>query len=230
MNGATPSSFAELYELIWNIPEHFGGMTTAMLQRCRAFLDHGVTDAITILTLAPMLDPDDVLGRVREQWSMPSSVRIRNFWHDLRTMPDAQLHKLNGSEPDAPPSLQLIGVELKQDVTAHYAGDGRIFRRDHHRADGSVCLVEEVHKKRSRRYTLYDSEGRAVSSWRRRPDLYNSWIDLAVTVRPSVLINEHKNIGEFLVGARFESVKTCQVIHGTHMTKHREKTLKNLEL
>ena len=71
------SDAAHIYELIWTIPPVYGGMTTVMLTRCQEFVEYGLGQSLTILTLSAAVNPSRVERHIQERWGLPDRVRVR---------------------------------------------------------------------------------------------------------------------------------------------------------
>src|SRR5690625_7776572 len=74
-------------------------MTTVMLTRCKEFVEYGLGQSLTILTLSAAVNPSRVERHIQERWGLPDRVRVRNVWHELSRMPDHERRKLAGREP-----------------------------------------------------------------------------------------------------------------------------------
>src|SRR4051812_2546405 len=85
------------FALKWSIPDNFGGMTSALLRRSRAFtrLGHRPVD---ILTFDARTDYAQVESRLRDRGEMIDGMRLLNLWNWLRANP---------VPGDAPGSLNL---------------------------------------------------------------------------------------------------------------------------
>jgi len=238
---APVSDTAHIYELIWTIPPVYGGMTTVMLTRCQEFVEYGLGQSLTILTLSAAVNPPRVERHIQERWGLPDRVRVRNVWHELSRMTDNERRKLAGREPineghyeelDGLTSLGKFSRGIRDNK-------GEVVRRERLTVDGDVVVVERDVSGPKRAVVLYDSFGQPLSTWYDTSGLFLAWIDYAMTHRPAVLINEHRHIGSYLVDAQFESTHIVQVVHGSHLvqtqegpygrlTQSRAATIKNL--
>ncbi|MFW0776199.1 MAG: glycosyltransferase [Rickettsiales bacterium] len=216
-DGTKRSPDYHIYELIWSIPEEYGGMTSAMLYRCFQFRRHGVGRSLSILTLQIDLDVMWAEKHIQSRWNIPKDVRVRNIWADLRAASDAELQKLAGGEPEYTEQAECRSGYKKTRAYTHEFKDpdGKVFRREHLRENGLLLLLVGVEGNR-RTTILFDSNGRAIKQWPSTQELYLAWLDWAIERRPALLINEHRIISKFLYRAQFENVRVCQVVHGSH--------------
>ena len=72
--------------MTWGIPDSYGGMTTALLQRSRAFVRLGGVP-VDVLTFDARPDYDDVRARLRERGELIDGVRLLNLYEWLREHP-----------------------------------------------------------------------------------------------------------------------------------------------
>ncbi|WP_165477257.1 glycosyltransferase [Arthrobacter sp. S41] len=230
-----------IFELTWNIPENYGGMTSAMLYRTEQFERFGLGKDITILTLAAGLDVDKTGKTLRARWGISDNVNVRNIWHDLRTLESNVLVNLVGESPDSSTTaaIDVEGVEERPYMRVSKDASDAVVRRQHLRADGSLLLTDELSLPEGRRMTLFSNDGIPLKTWRAGSDLYLSWLQFVMGKDLGVLINEDKRIGEFLHRYSCPNTKIIQVIHGTHLAnrnlapygpllKLRTNTVKNL--
>lgn len=238
---APVSDTAHIYELIWTIPAVYGGMTTVMLTRCTEFIEYGLGQSHTILTLSASLDPVRAEQHIQKRWGLPERVRVRNVWYELSRMPDSERRKLEGSEPVEAPYEEPGGLtSLGKNSRGIRDDNDNVVWREHLSVDGDVVIVDRDIQGSNRTVVLYDTSGQPLATWGDVTGLYLAWIDYAMQNRPAVLINEQRHIGNFLFDAQFESVRVVQVIHGSHLvdtqngpygrlTQSRATTIKNLE-
>lgn len=232
-----------IYELIWSIPESFGGMTTAMLRRCKQLHDARVGASLSILTLVSGMDLNRVRNQLRDQWDIPEDVTIRNMWCDLRSMSDAELATWFSSNRERTPRIRPESAKKSTDVhlmDAFLDSENSIVSREHCRSDGSLLVSDDLIGEKGRRLRLYASDGKQLSEWKDSHELYLCWLAYVVKLRPAVVISEHRRIGEFLWRANMDGVAIAQVLHGAHLSRPqlgpfgpllatRHQTLKNIE-
>jgi len=209
-----------IYDLIWSIPREYGGMTSAMLHRCWQFHHFGVGKSLTILTLQIDLNVSWAQKHIEERWGIPRKVRVRNIWADLRSASDSELLRLSGDKPESFTSFDTAKCNLSCTRTWSHTREytdsaGRVLYREHFRADSSPLCVVGVEG--DRRITfLFDSTGKPIKQYRSTQELYLAWLDWVIEQRPAVLINEHRNISQFIYRLDIPGVKLCQVIHSAH--------------
>lgn len=231
----------DIYDLTWNIPASYGGMTSAMLSRTEQFERFGMSKRITLLTLAAGLNVAETEDAVRDRWGISKNVAVRNIWQDLRTLDAESLKRIPGEIPSEIRPAEIHPNATEEVPFMHVIKDieGNAIFRQHVRDDGTLVLSDDLNHADGRRLTLFDNEGNATKMWRGGSDLYLSWLNFVIADRRSVLINEDKRIGEFLHRFSNENCKVIQVVHGTHLAnrslapygpllKLRTSTLKNL--
>lgn len=195
-------------------------MTSAMLHRCWQFHHFGVGKSLTILTLQIDLNVSWAQKHIEERWGIPRKVRVRNIWADLRAASDAELLKLSGDKPESFTLVDTTSCNLSCTRTWSYTREysnsaGKVFCREHFRADSSPLCVVGVEGDRGIAL-LFDSTGKPIKQYRSTQDLYLAWLDWVIEQRPAVLINEHRNISQFIYRLNIPGVKLCQVVHGAH--------------
>lgn len=240
----TPSSWSDvhIYDLIWNIPETYGGMTSAMLQRVKEFEDFSVSKSLTILTLAPQSDPEWVRAHILEKWGISANVNVCNLWNDLLKASDREIRSFGGKTPqfEAAETAGLQEIQVTDFYCQFLDDNGKEEVRQYRRVDGSLLFEDNFRSSRGRVLTLFASNGKAIAEWTSVSDFYASWLRFAMTKRPGVLINEHKAISEWLHKYSFDGIRVIQVLHGSHLQrasngphsallKQRLNTVRNLE-
>ena len=212
--------------LTWSIPESFGGLTTAMLRRSRAFRTLGGTD-VAVFTLDPRENRarrDQVLA---DREALIDGVTVGNLYDWLRE------HPLPGGGLDLDREV-FTPIEPGQGLDERDTEDGPVRRRirhndagdvmqiDHLRADGTLVLSDrydstEPGTKSGRSLVLCDETGAPVRSWRKVWHLYTAWLDRFTAKKPSFLIVDSKVVAKFVLTYRREHVTTIHVVHGSHL-------------
>ncbi len=212
--------------LTWSIPESFGGLTTAMLRRSRAFRTLGGTD-VSVFTLDPRenrVRRDQVLA---EREALIGGVTVGNLYDWLRE------HPLPGGGLYLDREV-FTPIEPGQGLDERDTEDGPVRRRirhndagdvmqiDHLRADGTLVLSDrydstEPGTKSGRSLVLCDETGAPVRSWRKVWHLYTAWLDRFTAKKPSFLIVDSKVVAKFVLTYRREHVTTIHVVHGSHL-------------
>ncbi|WP_148040135.1 glycosyltransferase [Cryobacterium tepidiphilum] len=233
--------------LEWWIPDDFGGMTTALLRRSRAFVTLGGA-TVDVLTLDPGRDYGVIVERLRERGGVIPGIRILNLWDDL-----AARHDLPGSpaEQAADDDGPVAGDELVPQLVAgavrtltRFASDCRtVLQVDHLRPDGSLLVRDRRDTAArgtlgGRRVTLFDHDGHPVMSWKKIWSLYAYWLDLLVGDEPAIAVIDSKVTARFAATYRRPNVATVHVIHSSHLAgterpygpllHHRENTVRRL--
>lgn len=214
------------FALTWSIPESFGGLTTAMLRRSRAFRTLAGTD-VAVLTLDPRENRmlrDQVLA---ERDALIAGVTVDNLYDWLRE------HPLPGGGLYLDREV-FTPIEPGQGDDERDSDDGPVRRRirrndageimqiDHLRADGTLVLSDrydrdELGTKSGRSLVLCDETGTPVRSWRRIWHLYTAWLDRLTAKKPAFLIVDSKVVAKFAVTYRRDHVTTVHVVHGSHL-------------
>jgi|GEM_PF-1566999 len=213
----TERELPSIYELTWSFPENFGGLTSVYLHRAAA-LSKATGSEISLLTLAPDVDPVVDTERLRNSGHLAEGARIRNLWSELRTMDDASL------EGFATRGSGFVAEEIRPDSgdgieRVRLGEDGKVAQVDRYRPDGSVYVSDrrDVPPRNSRVITLWDRSGRAVGQFRTATDLYSSWLDHVFAGQPSWLIIDSQFVGGLLHGYQRANVVKAQVIHSSHL-------------
>ena len=212
------------FAVTWSIPDDYGGMTAAMLQRSSAFSRLAGTP-VDVLTFDARPDTADLDGLLRERGVLDHGVRLVNLYDWLRG------HPLPGG---ALRSERDVFTPLGDDDTtaARRRGEivmsrvrsdenGRTLQVDHYRDDGTLVLSDRRDTRRrgivgGRSVVLCDADGRPVRSWARIWPLYEAWLDAVTAGRPSFMIVDSKTIAPFMVGYRRRHVITAHVVHASH--------------
>jgi poly(glycerol-phosphate) alpha-glucosyltransferase len=203
------------FAVTWSIPDDFGGMTSAMLQRSRAFVRLGGA-RVDVLTFDARPDYPEVEQRLRSRGEMIDGMRLLNLYEWLRDNPlpggslRPELHPLT--------PLPRTGDGLTETRTA---ADGTVLQIDHYRRDGSLLLsdrrdVRERGVLGGRSVVLCDENGAPVRSWGRIHHLYRAWLDRLTRRRPSFMIVDSKTIARFMLTYRRPHVTTVHVVHNSH--------------
>ena len=201
----------KFYALTWSIPDNYGGMTSAMLHRCRAFRRLGEVK-VEVLTLDDRPDYAELSAKLLASGELTEGVSIRNLWDDLRRRnlkPAAkQKSPLNAAELLVPaPDDRVIehdGVVLLRE---RRDGHGAVVSSDRFRRDGSILATERIDES-GHTVMLYNAEGQPVRRWGSRWKLYRWWLDRVLKKRLSYLIIDSKTAARFVPGYRREHVVT----------------------
>ena len=190
-------------------------MTTALLQRSRAFVRLGGVP-VDILTFDARPDSPAVETRLRAAGDLVDGTGLLNLYEWLRANPlpggslRLELHPFTPLEPD--------GHALSR---TRVAGDGTVLQVDHYRRDGSLLLSDRRDARErgtlgGRSVVLCDERGVPVRSWGRIHHLYAAWLDRLTRKKPSFMIVDSKSIAPFMLGYRRPHVTTLHVVHNSH--------------
>ena len=209
------------FALTWSIPDDFGGMTSALLHRSRAFVRlGGVT--VDVLTFDARPDYAGVEARLREGGELIEGMRLLNLWDWLRAHefdPDAAAHPNLGD----PHFTALPLVHASGPTAMRLAPDGvTVLQVDYYRADGTLLASDrrDVHALGTpggRLVVLCDSAGQPVRSWGSIWGLYRFWLDLLRNREPSFLIVDSKTVANFAMTYRRKRAVVVHVVHNSHM-------------
>lgn len=229
------------FTLTWAIPDDFGGLTSAMLHRSRAFVEQaGVT--VDILTLDPEGDYPAVEARLRREGRLVEGMRLRNLWDDLRQIDERALRSraprgvsapVPGFEPLVPDRADVLDVRggsLRR--RTRLDSQGAVRQTDHYRADGSLLVSDRRSAPGSpgtASVTLCDRQGRPSRWWSGREGLYHFWLD-RVTRGPgrAWLVNDSQFIGGWLHRYQRRKVVVVQIVHNTHLAGRATSSLARL--
>ena len=215
------------FAITWSIPDSYGGMTTAMLQRSRAFVRLGGA-TVDVLTFDVRADYPSVEADLRARGDLVDGMRLLNLYDWLRDSPlpggtlRPELHRFTPLEPDHPgPVRERGGVVLSR---SRLATDGSILQVDHFRTDGSLLLSDRrdvLHRGDlgGRSVVLCDPDGRPVRSWGGIHPLYRAWLDRLTARRPSWMIVDSKTSANFMTGYRRPHVTVVHVVHNSHLAR-----------
>jgi len=208
----------------WSIPDHFGGMTGAMLHRSRAFVRlGGVT--VDILTFDARADYPEVEQRLRASGQLIDGMRLLNLWDWLREQP------VQGTAADAPGFAPLAADPA---YLSAYRGETELIRTrhaedgvtelqvDHYRSDGTLAISDRRDTRErgtagGRSIVLVDRDGRPAASWKGAWALYRWWLDEIRDGERATLIVDSKTAARFVLGYRRPDVVTMHVVHASHL-------------
>lgn len=238
---------SRIVNLLWNVPDHIGGMTSYVLTRTE-LLAAGGHDCETIVFSPKQRRASDRL-RLTERGSFSSGGCLSNLWDILAEDPLEEFQKGNRPAQIATPIPATDRCEEWSDdavlrVRTHFAKEasGRSenpvdtspveVQRDHFRADGSLLLVDRlagnssgmrgVAEKVKRLVTLYRQDGTPIRSWRSIWKLYEFVLDRHLSSVPTVLFLDSKVTSQFAMKYRRPNVQTLHVVHNLHLSSSAE--------
>lgn len=214
----------------WGIPTEFGGMTSALLHRSRAFIrEAGIP--VDVLTFAWSLDYSDVRCQLEMAGELIPGLRLRNLWEELCQLTEDQLH---APKPGRTVVADFAPIGAHEDFFDEVSG-GYLRRRiryasdqktelqvDYFRPDGSLVVADrrDIETKGTlggRLVTLCGLDGSPVASWNQIWPLYLFWLDRVVAARKSFMIIDSKSTANFMTRYRRDNVVTMHLVHNSHM-------------
>jgi poly(glycerol-phosphate) alpha-glucosyltransferase len=220
---AVPLPRGRHFALTWSIPDDFGGMTSALLRRSRAFVRLGGV-AVDVLTLDARPDYPSVEARLRAAGELVDGMRLVNLWDWLRDAPldAADSVDLSGFDP-----LRGTGhAEGERDgrvlTRTRTAADGGVLQIDHYREDGTLVASDrrdtaERGRPGGRSVVLCGADGAPVRSFASAWALYRWWLDALRRREPSYIIVDSKTVARFALTYRRKRAVLVHVVHNSHL-------------
>lgn len=212
--------------LTWSIPTSFGGLTTALFRRSRAFRTLGGVD-VDVLTLDPQENRLERDLMMKNRDALVDGVKVDNLYDWLRenALPGGSLRL----DREAFTPIELgEGTEerdyedgnVRRIVRRNDSGD--VMQIDHLRSDGSLVLMDRRDCRErgvtgGRSVILCDEAGTPVRSWRKIWHLYTAWLDRITAKKPTFLIVDSKVVARFAAGYQRDHITTVHVVHGSHI-------------
>lgn len=211
------------FALTWGLTREFGGMTSALLRRSRAFAELAGTP-VDILTFDPRDDYPAIEGDLRETGQLAPAVTVRNMWDELTAATDRPSAPA-GAKPAALARFAPLPATGGRTVLRH-AHDGTLLQLDRRREDGSLALSDrrDTHAHGSlggRSIVLCDAAGRPVFGFTRPWPFYHWWLDTVIGDEDSFLIVDSKTTANFLVDYRNPKATRVHVMHNSHLAGDR---------
>ena len=210
------------YALTVNIPENYGGMTSSMLQRSRAFVTHADTD-VTILTYEHDPNLDTMRARLRERGAIIDGITVANVWEDVRTWDDSRLRLSEGTfqwaAPDDFEPLDRRGETVDPWKRQLLDASGEPVQFDYLRDDGTVLLSDQAAEpgKRRRRLVLCDTAGTPIGAWSYMFPFYAQWFDSLKRDPVAWIIVESKSSANLMMRYQRPDVALLHVVRGSHL-------------
>lgn len=209
------------YALSWSIPGAFGGMTSALLHRSRAFV-RLTGQPVEILTFDDRLDYPELVDRLRSSGDVVDGMRIINIWewfreHDeqpARTGASAHGHeRLDPADGDE--QARRDGVVLVRQRRTEPGGE--MLATDRFRPDGTLLMTDRRDPDTGgRSVVLYDRRGEPVRRWESVWALYRHWLDRVFGAQESFVIVDSKTVARFARTYHRANVVMMHVLHGSH--------------
>lgn len=207
----------------WGIPDQFGGMTSALLHRSRAFVRLAGRE-VDVVTFDTRPDYSAVRTALTDAGELVRGIRLRNLYEDLRmTMPNAAPIEHRCLDPEVDERVVMSapdGAELRVGRRG-----GRAVLVEHYRADGTIAVRDERERERGRGHpgepqrliTAFDSRGEPVRQWISARECYADWLDRVIGSDTASAIVDSKSIAPFMAGYRRPNVVTLHVLHNSHL-------------
>lgn len=198
----------------WGIPPEHGGMTAALLQRSRAFVQHGAAADVGILTFESRPDYDEVRRLLRERGELVDGMRLRNIYEDFRRSerPPAPVPRRPSRAPGAPDEEEAT----PEGSVLRWRDGERDVRIEHRRADGTLAVLEERRPRDRRLITAFDRVGRTTGQWTSATAFRFAWLDDVVAHERAVMIVDSKTAARSLQKYRHPEITKIHVVHGAH--------------
>lgn len=209
---------AEQFAVTWGIPDDFGGMTSALLQRSAAFAAAG--RPVTVLTFDDRLDTTALVERMRSAGLLAPGVAVAHLWDWLAAHPVAA-----GAGADRVFTPLGEGEDERHDGVlrrrTRRGADGSVLQVDRYRPDGSLLVsdrrdVTQPGVLGGRSVVLCDTQGSPVRGWGSVWALYRFWLDALTGQRRAVLIVDSKTSARFVRGYRRSHALTVHLVHSSH--------------
>ena len=216
--------------LTWGISDDFGGMTSALLHRSRAFVTLGGVE-VDVLTFDTRPDYRALETRLRAQGAFIDGMRLLNLWDWLRDHVvadgepgrlDLELHPFAPLADEGVITSERAGSALTR---TRFADDATtILQVDHFRDDGSLLLsdrrdVRVAGQLGGRSLVLCDRTGTPVRSWGRLWSLYRWWLDRLRAHERTFMIVDSKTVAPFAMTYRRKLATVVHVVHASHLAK-----------
>ncbi|ACZ31605.1 glycosyl transferase group 1 [Xylanimonas cellulosilytica DSM 15894] len=208
------------YAVTWGIPDAYGGMTSAMLHRCRAFVRIAQTP-VTIVTYEFRDDYDVVRQRLVDRSELIDGISLINLWEDLRTSDDDTLRRLARSCTEKSSTSFAAPAPLTAPaLRVEHRGKGTVTRVDYYRDDGTLLVSDRrdvADGSKPRSVTVCDTTGRPLGTWRSVWGLYRAWLDSLPRDPVAWFIVDSKTSANHVVTYRRPDVVTMHLVHGSHL-------------
>jgi poly(glycerol-phosphate) alpha-glucosyltransferase len=214
----------------WGIPTDFGGMTSALLRRSRAFVREAEVP-VDVLTFEYDAGLPDARCEMQVAGELIPGMRLRNLWEELAALPD---DILSSASADRNPTGTFTPISVDEPHTEEFS-QGSLGRRvrldsaaektlqvDYFRPNGTLFVsdqrdINERGMEGGRLITLCDQAGQPVAAWNRMWPLYLFWLDTVVGTQETFMIVDSKSTANFITRFRRNNVVTLHLVHNSHM-------------
>ena len=201
----------------WGIPDQFGGMTSALLHRSRAFVRCAGRE-VDVVTLDTRPDYAELRARLEHDGELVRGIRLLNLYEDLRaaTPPAGPIrHRLLQPETDGVATTTAPdGSELR----VHSIGRRPVLV-EHVRSDGTVAVRDERSRAAGpeRLITAFDDGGAPVRQWTSPWACYADWLDRLIGGERTFAITDSKTAARFMARYRRPNLVSLHVVHNSHL-------------
>lgn len=220
----------------WDIPDNFGGLTKAMLQRTCLFAEH-TQRPMAVMTLALRPDLDDIRADLRRRELLVDGVELVNMWEQLREWDDARIASAAFDDSVAEPE-PLVGDGDEQ-WSAHGRPLARIHRHSERavevevlRDDGSLLARQAWMSVGTRapltpfgdwatNTSLWTRDGRFAGGWHGMWGLWRHWLAEQLGDEPTHAIVDSPYVADFVAHSSLPSLTTMFVVHNNHLPPRR---------
>jgi len=209
------------FTLTWSIPDDFGGMTSALLHRSRAFARLAGTP-VSILTFDARPDYSTVEHDLRARGELTDGVQLVNIWDWFRSNPvpqdapgkaDTRKHGFSPLGTGARESTRRGDRELSRTRSSGSA----VGQVDYYREDGTLLASDWRDAEGGRSVTLCDAHGQPLSSFGSVWGLYRFWLDLLTEGEQSFLTVDSKPVAAFIATYKRKNAVVLHVVHSSHL-------------
>jgi poly(glycerol-phosphate) alpha-glucosyltransferase len=214
----------------WGIPNDFGGMTSALLRRSRAFVrEAGVH--VDVLTFEYDAFYEEVRCELEVAGELIAGMRLRNLWEELASLSADVLRSARSGRAVVGQFVPLSAPDAyTEDLAPHsigrrtrYDASGKTaLQVDYLRPDGSIYVsdqrdIDSPGVEGKRLVTLCGYGGEPIASWNQMWPLYLFWLDTVVESRETFMIVDSKSTANFITRYRRDNVVTLHLVHNSHM-------------
>lgn len=216
----------DYFTFLWGVPETFGGLTSASLERASAFARQD-NRPVTIITFSPHNSGKDREQALKAEGRLDKRVSILNIWEDLSTWSDTELKRMKGTTRRVPEAVEDALPHVKGNTREQRTDDaGTVLQTDHYDAHGRLMVIDRQDMndrgtKGGRLLTLLNSEGDIVGQWRTATAFYKAWLDVVFGENPSYVIVDSAFAGSLFRTYQKSNVIFCPVLHSNFLEDHK---------
>lgn len=220
----------------WDIPDKFGGLTKAMLQRSCLFAQHAdVTVDVLTFALQPRLN--EIRTDLRERGLLVGGVTLVNMWEELRDFDQGRLRQAEfdpavtapRKAPDGEPDVLIADGEP---IARVYRPSGSSAVVEILRADGSVLARQSWITLGDRaplttlgdwatHTELWSRDGVFLGGWNGSWGLWNFWLTQRLGKGHTYAIVDSAYVGGYFAHAHLPRCTSMFVFHNNHLLPNR---------